>query len=110
VDDDTLIQLYKKAKVFALPSINEGVGMVALDAALYGCEIVVTKLGGPSEYYNDLAFKVDPYSIDEIGQAIKKAMYDSNFQPKLQEYVQKEYSLSNCMDKLINTYSTVLDK
>lgn len=108
VDDDTLIQLYKKAKVFALPSINEGVGMVALDAALYGCEIVITKLGGPSEYYNGMAFKVNPYSIAEIGQAIKKAMYQSNFQPNLQKYIRKEYELSFCMDKLVSIYETLI--
>jgi len=110
VNDETLINLYKKAKVFALPSTNEGVGMVALDAALYGCEIVVTKIGGPSEYYNNMAYKVNPYSVDEIGQAVIKAMYQSGFQPKLQEYIQQEYSLSNCMDKLIEAYTTVLDR
>jgi glycosyltransferase involved in cell wall biosynthesis len=108
VEDEELIQLYHRAKVFALPSINEGVGMVALDAALYGCEIVVTKLGGPCEYYNGMAYKVNPYSVDEIGQSVIKAMYHSSFQPKLKEYIKHEYALSVCMDKLVGVYESII--
>ena len=38
VSDDELISLYNRAKVFALPSINEGVGLVALEAAVHGLQ------------------------------------------------------------------------
>ena len=44
VSDDELVSLYNRAKVFALPSLNEGVGLVALEAAVHGCNIVITKL------------------------------------------------------------------
>lgn len=63
--------LYKRARVFALPSINEGVGIVALEAACYGADVVITNLGGPKEYYGNYAIKVNPYSVDDIGLGVK---------------------------------------
>ena len=105
VSDEELIQLYKKAKVFALPSINEGVGLVAVEAASYGCDIVITKIGGPKEYYADMAYLVDPYNVDEIGQAIMNAMTETRFQPKLQLHIQEKYNLTYCVNKLIEEYN-----
>lgn len=46
----------------------EGVGIVAVDAAIYGCEIVITNIGGPKEYYDNMAYTVNPYNIDDIGK------------------------------------------
>lgn len=109
VSDDKLIELYKKAKVFALPSINEGVGMVAVEAASYGCDIVVTEIGGPKEYYNGMAYVVNPYSVDEIGTAVLKAMNTKEFQPQLQSYIQLEYNLHHCVDLLINDYQSLIN-
>lgn len=42
VTKERMIELYSKAKIFALPSTYEGVGIVALDAATMGCDIVIT--------------------------------------------------------------------
>lgn len=92
VSDEKLIELYKNAKVFALPSIMEGVGIVALDAAVYNCEIVITDIGGPKEYYNGLAHLVNPYSIDSIGTAVKNALNNNNFQPGLRNHIMNNYS------------------
>ncbi len=104
VSDDRLIELYKKAKVFALPSINEGVGMVAVEAASFGCDIVITDIGGPKEYYVDMAYVVSPYEIDDIGHAVISAMQETKFQPKLQQHIQKEYNLPHCVRNLVAEY------
>ncbi len=104
VSEDKLVELYKEAKVFALPSICEGVGMVAVEAAAYGCDIVVTELGGPKEYYDGNAFVVNPYDIDAIGQNILQAMSETSKQPMLMEHIKKEYNLSTCVDKLMGNY------
>ncbi len=96
ISDTELFDCFSRAKVFALPSINEGVGMVALEAATYGCEIVLTKLGAPKEYYNGMAHLIDPYNIDSIGNTIINAMEHKYFQPKLREYIIPEYNLIKC--------------
>lgn len=101
VDDDTLKEYYMRAKVFALPSITEGVGMVALEAAAYGCEIVLTNIGAPKEYWGDYAELVDPYSVDHIGQAIVKLLKHGKSQPKLLSFIEANYSLRACSEKLV---------
>lgn len=108
VPEEQLIELYSRAKVFALPSINEGVGMVALEAAVYGCNIVITEIGGPKEYYNNKAYIVNPFDIDDIGKKIELALADDNQQPSLMEYIQNEYSLDTCTKKLITSYNKIV--
>ena len=109
IDDAQLIDLYSRAKVFALPSIDEGVGMVAVEAASYGCDIVVTCKGGPKEYYLDdkgnyMAYVVNPYSVDDIGKAVLKALSENSFQPQLQRRIQERYNLASCVSKLLEEY------
>lgn len=104
VSDDELVELYRKAKVFALPSTYEGVGLVALEAAVYGAEIVITNIGGPKEYYGKLAYLVDPYSVDAIGKAIVSAM-NGGKQPELSKMIKKRYNVETCVDELIAAYS-----
>ena len=109
VSDEELSSLYNRAKVFALPSINEGVGLVALEAAMHGCNIVITNLGGPKEYYpKGLAQTVNPYDIDDIGRAIMKALDDNTSQPMLREHIEKSYNVSSCTDLLIDNYKKLL--
>ena len=101
---EDLIDNYKRAKVFALPSVNEGVGIVGLDAAIYCCNIVITELGGPKEYYNEMAFSVNPFNVDDIGSAVVNALNDHTRQPKLSYHIGKELSLENTMRILDKVY------
>lgn len=100
LSEDELKDYYRRAKVFALPSYTEGVGMVAMEAAAYGCEVVLTKLGAPKDYYNGMAELVDPFSVDEIGQGIVKCMRDGRSQPGLLEFMKERYSLMSSTRKL----------
>jgi len=105
---EELTALYNRAKVFALPSLNEGVGLVALEAAMHGCNIVITNLGGPKEYYDDgTAQLVNPYDVDDIGQAVLRALSDEQSQPRLRESLMRKYNVSACVDKLIGYYESI---
>lgn len=109
VSDEELIMLYNRAKVFALPSLNEGVGLVALEAAIHGCNIVITNLGGPKEYYEaGTAQLVNPYSVDSIGQAVMKALNDQTSQPQLRNDLIRKYNVSACVDRLLAHYQSIL--
>ena len=100
--------LYNKAKVFALPSLNEGVGLVALEAAVCGCNIVITNLGGPKEYYPDeLAYKVNPYDIDDIGKSIIKALIDNHSQPQLRNHIISHYNNTTSIELLEKYYMQI---
>lgn len=109
ISDEEKIDLYKRAKVFALPSIKEGVGIVALDAAHFGCEIVITEIGGPKEYYNNLAYVVNPYDVDSIGLAIQSALgKGGEHQPELSEWVNKMYSQRTIANLLYTSYIRIV--
>lgn len=100
LSDEKLFEYYCKAKVFALPSIVEGVGSVALEASVCGCEIVLTNIGGPKEYYNGRAVLVNPYDVDSIGKGVLAAFDNKNAQPELREYILENYTLQACSKKL----------
>jgi len=104
LDDDQLLQLYQRSKVFALPSLMEGVGLVALEAAINGAEIVITERGGPKEYYGGLAHTVNPQSVDEIGIAIMSLLGSNTHQPELAARMASLYSINNTVNSLINSY------
>lgn len=108
LSEEEKVRMYQKAKVFALPSINEGVGIVALEAATYGCDIVITNIGGPKEYYGNLAKQVDPYSIDDIGKNIKSFLDGDTFQPQLKEHIQSLYNTESVIERLEAGYKKLL--
>lgn len=103
ISEEEKLNLYRKAKVFALPSLNEGVGIVALEAAAYGCDIVITKLGGPHEYYNNMAKIINPHSCDEIGRSVCELLNGETYQPNLSDYIMQTYSIDAISKKLILT-------
>lgn len=108
--DTELRDLYVRAKVFALPSLYEGVGLVALEAASLGCNIVLTTQGGPKEYYGGRAELVNPYSIDDIGQAVLRALKDDASQPGLSDHISRQYSPEKTMTGLVDKYTTLLNR
>lgn len=108
ISEDEKIRLYKEAKVFALPSINEGVGIAALDAAHFGCEVVITSIGGPKEYYGNNAFVVNPYDVDAIGRAVMTAL-KGKYQPGLKLHVDNLYSKQVIAEKLKKAYMDIVD-
>lgn len=110
VNDQELNSLYNRAKVFALPSINEGVGLAALEAATCGCDIVITNQGGPKEYYETgSAELVNPYDVDAIGQAVLRALDNNHAQPQLRNTLINKYNVSTCVDKLVACYQQLND-
>lgn len=108
VSNAQAFDLYRRAAVFALPSINEGVGIVALNAAAVGCNVVITSIGGPHEYYNGMAKTVNPYNIDEIGKAILSSLENENCpNNQLQQYILEHYSEQSIAKSLLESYQTL---
>lgn len=60
-DDAALLRLYQGARVFALPSDEEGFGMVVLEAMSCGVPVVSTRSGGPEGIITD---GQDGYLVD----------------------------------------------
>ena len=108
LSDDDLKRLYARSRVFALPSLMEGVGLVGLEAAAHGADIVITERGGPKEYYGGLARTIDPESIDDIGTAIMAFLNGQTFQPALSERIFNNYSNAASVERLLAVYKAEL--
>jgi glycosyltransferase involved in cell wall biosynthesis len=70
VPDAQLRWLYKEASGFILPSLLEGFGMPALEAAFHGLPPVISRNSALTEAVNGLAIEVDPLSVSDIGEAM----------------------------------------
>jgi glycosyltransferase involved in cell wall biosynthesis len=74
VSDAQLRWLYREASAFVLPSLLEGFGMPALEAAFHGLISILSRDSALTEAVNGLAIQVDPYSISDIGNAMDSVL------------------------------------
>jgi glycosyltransferase involved in cell wall biosynthesis/Flp pilus assembly protein TadD len=68
-----LADVYQGARVHALPSWYELPGLVSLEAALHGCEIVVTDRGTIRDYVGEMAHYCEADTTDSIRNAVEQA-------------------------------------
>jgi glycosyltransferase involved in cell wall biosynthesis len=74
VSDAQLRWLYKEASAFVLPSLLEGFGMPALEAARAGLIPIVSRESALSEAVSGLGVEVDPNSASDIGTAMESVL------------------------------------
>jgi glycosyltransferase involved in cell wall biosynthesis len=74
VSDAQLRWLYQEASAFVLPSLLEGFGMPALEAARAGLIPVLSRNSPLSEAVSGLGIEVDPQSVSEIGKAMESVL------------------------------------
>ncbi len=87
LSNQDLADAYSACKVHCLPSFYELPGLVSLEAAFYGANVVATDTGTTKDYLKDYAFYCDPYSPESIKNAILAAFYSP-----------KKYGLRECAE------------
>lgn len=97
--------LLQHACVFVLPSLMEGIGLSAVEAALVGTTVVITKNGGPPDYFGDKAYYVDPYSVGDIRHNIQQA---KDHPLDASEWIHQHVSLENTGKELEGCYTQCL--
>jgi len=102
-DQASLNSLYAACTVFCLPSYHEGTGLVALEAASYGARIVITRNGGPPDYFGDLAQYVDPYDTADIQRAIVRA-WEQPPSDELKRHVLQNLTWAASATSLVEAY------
>jgi glycosyltransferase involved in cell wall biosynthesis len=73
IRQEELVRYYASAQVHVLPSWFETTGLSSLEAAVMGCNIVITDKGDTREYFGDLAWYCEPDSPASILGAVEKA-------------------------------------
>jgi glycosyltransferase involved in cell wall biosynthesis len=102
-----LASAYAACKVLALPSLYETPGLVALEAALCGANICITKEGSAQEYFQDLAFYCDPYNLASIREAVLLA-YNSPKNDVLKKHILENFTWDKVAKKTLEAYEKVL--
>lgn len=78
-DEQSLLDLYARTKLFVSPSLYEGFGMPLIEAKLRGCQVCCSDIPVFREVMAEDAVYFDPYNIQLIGNCIieQLATYDS---------------------------------
>lgn len=74
LEGEEVAVLYNLAEMFVFPSLYEGFGMPPLEAMACGCPVITSNTSSLPEVVGDAALQVDPYSVDEIAQAMDRLL------------------------------------
>ncbi|MBN8550839.1 MAG: glycosyltransferase, partial [Deltaproteobacteria bacterium] len=106
ISPQMLSSAYCAAKVHALPSWYELPGLVSLEAAHHGCNVVVADSGTTPDYFGDLAFYCDPGQEKSIFNAVMAA-YFSPLQNGLRERAMS-YTWEQTTTQTITAYQSIM--
>lgn len=108
-------ELVKKADILLLPSIEEGIANVVLEAMALGTLVISTECGGMNEVIidNENGFLVPIRNSEAIANTIKKVNKISqedylNLTKAARETIEKQHNKSSMIDKMKDLYQLVL--
>lgn len=104
---DELFNAYASAKVHVLPSYFETTGLSSLEAAVMGCNIVVTDKGDTVDYFKEDAWYCDPDDIASIKAAVDAA-YNAPYNEAFRERILKEYTWKRAAEETLAAYKQFL--
>lgn len=80
-----LAKWYRGALGFVFPSLHETFGMPILEAMACGCPVITSNSTGCAEVAGDAALLVDPRSIEDIANAMKRLVGDESLRQSLRQ-------------------------
>jgi glycosyltransferase involved in cell wall biosynthesis len=112
--DDELPAVYNCADVFVLPSIQEGQGIVLLEAQASGKPVVAFNIGGVNETVQnkETGLLVNRGNVDELADALLKLLTDKALREKMgskgHRFVSENYTWDICAQKMLKIYNEAL--
>lgn len=83
VTEQVLKALYQSAGLFVYPSVYEGFGLPALEAAACGSPVITSRTSSMPEILNMPASQFDPHNADDLAGLIDRAFTDPAFRVEL---------------------------
>jgi len=114
--DDKLTAVYNCADIFALPSIQEGQGIVLLEAQACAKPVVAFNIGGVNEAVRngETGLLVKLGNTDEFADALLKLISDKALQEKMgangRRFVVENFTWDICAQKMLNIYYEALSR
>lgn len=113
VSEKELIRYYTQARLFVLPSLQEGLGIVILEAMACGTPVVSTKCGGPEEIiiHGENGYLVENNNAGALANGVCKLLADDALRRKVgekaREHIKNNYSIEKVARKFIEVYKEV---
>ena len=104
--EEELYQMYYSAKVHILPSYFETTGLSSLEAAVMGCNIVVTDKGDTKDYFKEDAWYCEPDDTKSIKEAIDAA-YNAPYNKEFKERILRDYTWLRAAEETLAGYKKV---
>ena len=114
VKDSDLSALYNCADVFVLPSIQEGQGIVLLEAQASAKPVVAFNIGGVNEAVvnGETGLLTKLGSTDELAEALLKLLSDKPLREKMgangRKFVTENFTWDLCAEKMLTVYREAL--
>ena len=110
VPDDELNLLVNGALAFTFPTLYEGFGIPVIDAMAAGIPVITSNTASLPEAAGKAALLVDPYSVDQIEQAIRTITTDKKLRSKLSKLginQAKKFSWKKCAKETLRALEGV---
>ncbi len=108
IDAELLSSAYAACRVHALPSWYELPGLVSLEAAAHGKNIVVTRTGTTADYVGNKAFYCIPWDCDSILAAVTAAYYAPTSDGLVR--MARSFTWDEAVRRTIEAYNEVLGR
>lgn len=104
----------RRCDIFVLPSYFEGQSVALLEAMAYGCAIVASETGGIPQMilHGQTGILITPRDAGALKRGLERVLSDAGLCRELGENarrrVQKDFSIDNNMEELLQIYRKVL--
>jgi O-antigen biosynthesis alpha-1,2-mannosyltransferase len=111
VSRDTLEVLFRKASVFAFPSLDEGFGIPVLEAMAFGVPVLTSDRSALPEVAGDAALLVNPESVEQIEQGLRMLTENESLRTDLAQRGREraaQFSWRGAVKRTYAVYSEVI--
>ncbi len=113
--DDELSTMYRCSDIFVLPSIQEGQGIVLLEALASGKPAVAFDIGGVNEVIinGKNGLLVSNRNSEDLAEALLQLLDNSELRQKMghagRQFVEKNFTWDICTQKMLKIYQETLN-
>jgi glycosyltransferase involved in cell wall biosynthesis len=109
IEEPDVPALFSACAVYCQPSIEEGAGFSAMQAATYGATVVATRVGGIPEHLGPDARYVPPTNVAAIRAAVTEA-WAAPVDKRVGDFVLQQRTWDRAAERLTDVYRQAIER